>query len=139
MKPKEAAQVIDAIVKSLRDNPTQFHVNVGITMAGAVGIGGMGGPGIVGIAQGGGVGFSASASAPGQVAIDIAQQQGIAQLDAEYGALLTTLEEIKAEVLKSNPSKMKANGLLKRLVGTWIPDVIVAVVAKVVATAIGNA
>ena len=138
MKPKEAAQVIDAIVKSLRENPTQFPINVGISMAGAVGIGGAGGPGIVGIAQGGGVGFSASASAPSQVAINIAQQQGLAQLDAEYNALLSTLEEIKVELLKSDPSKMKADRLLNRLVGTWIPDVVINVVAQLIAAAVGS-
>lgn len=138
MKPNEAAQVIDSIVASLRDNPTQFHVNVGVTVNGAVGVGGAGGHGIVGISQGGGIGFLASAAAPSQMTVNIAQQQGLSQLDAEFTARLATLEEIKAEILRSDPSKAKAEGLLKRLVGTWFPDVIVAVVAQLIATSISK-
>jgi len=135
MKPEEAAQVIDVIVKSLRDNPGQFNLNVEVTVAGAVGVGGPGGPGIVGISQGGGTGVSASASAPSEMTINIAQCRAEAQFGAELERLLSTLDDIKAEVLRPDASADRAQGLLKRLV-TWVPETIVAVVAQLIATSI---
>ena len=138
MQPTEAAQIIDAVVKSLRAKPGQFHLNVKVKVAGAVGVGGLGGPGIVGIAQGGGVGVSASASAPSQMTVNVAQGQAEAQFGAELEQLLATLEEIKSEILKPVPSKACADGLVRRLVGTWIPETIVAVVAQLIATSISG-
>ena len=138
MQPMEAAQIIDAVVKSLRAKPGQFHLNLKVEVAGAVGVGGLGGPGIVGIAQGGGVGVSASASAPSQMTVNLAQGGAEAQFGAELEQLLATLEEIKSEILKPVPSKARADGLVKRLVGTWVPDTIVAVVAQLIATSISG-
>ncbi|HAM58061.1 MAG TPA: hypothetical protein DCQ64_22670 [Candidatus Rokubacteria bacterium] len=54
MKAGEAAQIVEEMVKSLKASPGQFNIKINITTAGAVGIGGSGGAGIVGIAQGGG-------------------------------------------------------------------------------------
>ena len=136
MQPMEAAQIIEAVVKSLRAKPGQFHLNV--MVAGAVGVGGLGGHGIVGIAEGGGVGVLASASAPSQMTVNIAQGRAEAQFGAELEQLLAMLEEIKSEILKPLPSKARADGLVKRLVGTWLPDTIVAVVAQLIAASISG-
>lgn len=138
MEPEDAVLVLDEIIGSLRENPGQFNISVVVNTAGAVGIGGPGGPGIVGIAHGGGTGVHASASAPSQVAIDIARGQVESRLDEEFGSLLQTLDEIKAEIQRPDASADRAKGLLKRI-GDWVPNVVAAVVAHLVARSIPGA
>jgi hypothetical protein len=137
MKPKEAVLVLDEMIKSLRQNPSQFNIKVEVNTAGAVGIGGSGGHGIVGIAQGGGTGFSATASTPSQMTLNIATDAADSQLRGEMDALVATLEEIKTELARPHASADKAHGLLKR-VGNWVPNVIVAVVAHLIAGSIAG-
>jgi len=134
MQATEAAQVIDEMIKSLRAKPGQFNINVRVVTAGAVGIGGSGGPGIVGIAQGGGVGVSASASAPSQMTVEIAQQHGQQEFSAQLGQMLATLEGIRDELLQPEPSKSGIQKFLDSLSSKWLPEVIISVVAKLIAS-----
>ncbi len=99
MEAREAAVVIDRIIESLRSNPAQFNINVSVTTTGAIGVGGSGGPGIVGIAHGGGTGFSATASAPTAAQVHIAQQPGFQQLSSEMSAMLETLQQLKLQTI----------------------------------------
>ena len=138
MQATEAAQVIDEMIKSLRANPGQFNINVRVVTAGAVGIGGSGGPGIVGIAQGGGVGVSASAGAPSQMTVEIARQQGQRELSAQLGQMLTTLEEIRNELLQPKPSKSRIQNFLDSLSSKWLPEAIISVVTKLITSSIGG-
>ena len=138
MKAKEAAEVIDGIIQSLRDNPAQFNIAVNTSVAGAVGVGGPGGPGIVGVAQGGGVGFMGVASAPSQVQIDIAQGRAKEELTQEFERCLAVLEQIRDEILKKTPSKSRLEKLVDSLKEKWLPNVIAATVAQLIARVVAS-
>lgn len=133
MQAHEAAQVVDEIVKSLQANPGQFNIRINVSTAGAVGIGGAGGPGIVGISQGGGVGFSATAAAPSAMTIQIARDQGQQQFGEQFDQMLRVLDAIKTEFAKPAPSKAKVTRLLDSL-DKWVPPVIAAVIGQLAAS-----
>jgi len=137
MKAEEAAQIIEEMAKSLKANPRQFNLKINVTTAGAVGIGGSGGAGIVGIAQGGGVGVAATASAPNAMTVEIAQEHGIQKFTEQSDKTLEILDTIKAEFLKSSPSKSTVNRLLGSL-EKWVPPVIAAVIGQLAASVFGN-
>ena len=138
MKLEEALRVLDEVIKSLRENPGQFNIKVEVNTAGAVGIGGSGGPGIVGISNGGGTGFSATSSSPSQVSVNIARGEAGSRFGREMDELVQTLEGIKTEMQRADASADRANGLLKRL-GSWVPNVVVAVVSELIKSAIVGA
>lgn len=102
MKQEEVVRVLDEVIRSLRENPGQFNIKVDIDTAGAVGIGGSGRHAIVGIANGGGVGFSATASAPSEMSLSIARGETESRL------------------------------------GSWVPNVVVGVVAQLIADSIAG-
>jgi hypothetical protein len=139
MEAKEAAAVIDKIIESLRSNPGQFNINVNVTTAGAIGIGGSGGAGIVGISHGGGTGFSATASAPSAAQVHIAQQHGLHQLSAEMSMMIGTLEELKSELLSKQPDKSRIQTFLGTLGGKWLPAVITQVLVELTKLTLGGA
>lgn len=101
MRNAEAVQLIETILLSMRSNPAQFQFSVNVTTVGAMGVGGPGGPGIVGIANGGGIGFSASASAPSQMTLQIAEQRANQELNAQFASIDQALQELIAS-LKAN-------------------------------------
>ncbi len=138
MEPKEAAVIIDKIIESLRRNPGQFNINVNVSTAGAIGIGGPGGSGIVGIAQGGGTGFRASASAPSAAQIKIGQQAGLQQVSSELSQMLSVLEQLKTELLSQPPSKSKIKSFLDSIKGKWLPEVVVSVVSELITSTLGK-
>jgi len=54
MNTQEAANIVDAIISSLKENPSQFQLTVNVSMTGLSGIAHGGGIGVMGVAQGGG-------------------------------------------------------------------------------------
>ena len=94
MKHEEAAQLVEAILGSLRTNPAQFHIHYNVSAVGAVGIGGPGGAGIVGIANGPGVGVYASASAPATVQMQRIERTADAEMNKQFQAIQHTLQAI---------------------------------------------
>lgn len=137
MQAQEAADVINQMLKSLRANRGQFSIKINVSTAGAIGVGGAGGPGIVGVAQGGGVGFSATAAAPNAMTIQIAQDQGLQKFDGQFEQMLGVLDAIKAEFTKPAPSKAKVTQLLGSL-DKWVPPVIAAVLGQLAASVFGG-
>jgi hypothetical protein len=134
----EAANIVTTILESMRQNPAQFHFNVNVSTIGAMGIGGSGGPGIVGIAHGGGVGFSATASSPSQVQIQFAQGQANTAINQQWAQIEKTLEQLVAELRTSTLTQENADGFLGSLKKTWLPNVVVTVLTEVVRVLFGG-
>ena len=138
MNTQEAANLIQSILDSMKANPAQFNFNVSVTTVGAMGIGGPGGAGIVGIAHGGGIGFQASASAPSSMQIRIAQQQANAEINAQASVALGALESIVQELRNQSISAAKRDGFVAQLKSTWLPNVIVTLVGEILSSVIGG-
>ena len=131
MKNTEAMQLIETILLSMRSNPAQFQFSVNVTTVGAVGVGGSGGHGIVGIANGGGIGFSASASAPSQMTLQIAEQRANQELNAQFDQIDQALQEILAGLKTNSITPEKKETILDRLKKTWMPKVLVSLVSVI--------
>jgi hypothetical protein len=96
-----------------------------------MGVGGPGGPGIVGIANGGGIGFSASASAPSQISLQIAEQRANQELNAQFAQIDQTLQELIASLKANSITPEKKETTLERLKKTWMPKVLVSVISVI--------
>jgi hypothetical protein len=138
MNTEEAAFLIRTIADSMRANPAQFSFNVSVRTVGAIGIGGQGGPGIVGIAQGGGIGFQASASSPTTTQIQIAHQQASAEINAQAAAALAALDAIVKELQSQSLTAAKRDGFIAQLKSTWLPNVVVTLVAAILGSALAG-
>jgi hypothetical protein len=138
MNTQDAADLIQSILDSMRSNPVQFNFQVSVTTVGAMGFGGPEGAGIVGIANGGGIGVQASAASPSNVQVQIAQQQASAEINAQAAAALRTLESIVAELRSQSLSTASKDGFLAQLRSTWLPNVIVTVIGAILTKAAGG-
>ena len=94
----------------MRRSPAQFNFNVNVSPVGAMEIGGSGGPGIVGIARGGGVGFSATAVSPSPAEIKFTQGQANAVINQQWAQIERTLEQLITELRRSTLTQEKAAG-----------------------------
>lgn len=137
MNNNEAAYLVEAILKSMRDNPAQFQFSVNVTTVGAMGIGGVGGAGIVGIANGPGVGVYASASAPSQMQIRIAEQSANHELNSQFTKIQTILESIAQELRNNTLSREKGESFVGQLKTTWLPNVLVTAIAAILEKVFG--
>jgi hypothetical protein len=138
MNTQEATTLIQSILDSMKTNPTQFNFNVSVKTIGAMGIGGPGGAGIVGIANGGGIGFQASAASPSSMQIEIAQQQANAHINAQADVALNALESIVQELRNQSMSVAKRDGFIAQLKTTWLPNVVVTLVGAILSSAISG-
>lgn len=129
MNTQEAAQIIEAIANSIRENPSQFQFAVHVKIIGASGTAYGGGVGMMGIAQGGGTGINASASA-GNMQIEIAQEKGENAMNQQIQALFNHLLEMAQELKRDSPDKSKLNKMYESLKSTWVPGVISSVVGN---------
>ena len=137
MKNTDAAQLIETILNSMRNNPAQFQFSVNVTTVGAMGVGGPGGHGIVGIANGpGSIGFSASASAPSQMTLQIAEQRTNQELNAQFAQIDQALQEILAGLKTNSITPEKKETILDRLKKTWMPKVLVSVISVILEKAV---
>lgn len=136
MNNNEAAFLIETMLKSMRENPAQFNFSVNVTTVGAMGIGGPGGAGIVGIANGPGVGVYASASAPSQMQIQIAEQQANQEFNVQFGKIQSILETIIAELKSNTMSREQSETFVGKLRSTWLPNVVVTAIAAILERAL---
>ena len=133
MNHTDAVKIIEAILTSMRENASQFNFNVNVTTVGAMGVGGPGGPGIVAVANGpGSVGFSASASSPTQMQIQIAEQRANQELNAQFANIQQTLESMLAELKGQTLDRAKADSLMGQIKNTWLPNVLGGVISTVI-------
>lgn len=137
MNNNEAAFLIQTMLKSMRENPAQFNFTVNVTTVGAMGIGGPGGAGIVGIANGPGVGVYASASAPSQMQIQISEQRANQELNAQFTKIQSILESIITELENTTISREKSETFIGKLKSTWLPNVVIATIAAILEQVFG--
>ena len=137
MNNNEAAFLVEVILKSMMENPAQFHFSVNVTTVGAMGIGGPGGAGIVGIANGPGVGVYASASAPSQMQIKIVEERANQELNAQFAQIQTILESIIAELKSNTLSREKSESFVGKLKSTWFPNALVTAIAAILEKVFG--
>ena len=135
MDPHHAAQVLDSIVDSLKQNPSQFHFNVNVSATGMSATSHGGGIGAIGIAQGGGTGIHASASM-NDAQIHIAQSKADGAINEECQLLLDTLSEIAKEFRAKSPNKSKLKRMYESIKGTWVPGIITSVVGNLITLAL---
>ncbi len=132
----EAANIIETIIASIKDNPSQFHINVNVT---GQRVTSHGGTGLSISATGGGAGSTTI----GQVVtadgsqIQIAQQKGIRAMNDQLDALINTLSEIAQQLKSATPDKELLSRLHTSLKDTWVPGVIVTVVGSILTKALG--
>ncbi len=138
MNNNEAAFLVETMLKSMRENPAQFNFSVNVTTVGAMGIGGPGGAGIVGIANGPGVGVYASASAPSQMTIQIAEQRANQELNAQFAKIQSFLEAIISDLKNNTMSREKSETFVGKLKSTWLPNVVVTAIAAILEQVLGQ-
>lgn len=130
----EAAEVIEAMIASFRDNPAQFTIEINMIGMQATNTGGIGfattaiggGPGSTTIGNQVTVGHNANIEFRAKQAFD---QQG--------NAMLQTLHAIATELRKPQPDRSAIQRLRDSMKNTWVPGVIVGVVGNVVTKALG--
>lgn len=138
MKTTEAAELVEVILESMRRNPAQFVFHVEVTTVGAIGVGGPGGHGIVGIANGPGVGVYASASAPTTMQIQISERAANEELNVQFQAAQRALEAIVQELRAQTMSAEKRDSFVAQLKSTWLPNVLVSLVTAILSGAIAS-
>lgn len=122
MEPHEAANLIQAISRSLRVHPSQFKIDISMTGFNASNTGGTGY-----VAQNsGGIGFNSSMN---DANIQIANNQSHAVLSSELQKYLMKLDEIEAQLRQEQPCTANLQSLAKALYADkWIPNVITAAI-----------
>lgn len=132
MEVNEAAQLIEAIAKSIEQNPGQFHFTVNVTGTRATSIGG--GTGLSVQVTGGGpgsqtTGFQSSISGAN---IEMAQKAADATISKQMSALVETLNSLVSELRQPTPNKTRISSTLDSLKETWVPNVITSLIAGII-------
>jgi hypothetical protein len=135
MEINEAAQLVEAIAKSIEQNPGQFHFTVSVTGTRATSIGG--GTGLSVQVTGGGpgsqtTGFQSSISGANT---EMAQKAAGAAISKQLSALVETLNNLVAELRRPTPSKTRISSMLASFKQTWVPNVITSLVANIITSA----
>jgi len=136
MEIEEAVNIIEEIIQSLKNNPSQFHISVNIT---GQKITSHGGTGLIITATGGGPG---STTIGQKVSVDgadvqISQNRGRQAMNAQFNALLQTLDKIVEQLQSSSPNQNVISKLYDSLKNNWVPGIIVSVVRSVLTKTIG--
>ncbi len=137
MEIEEAVNIIEEIIQSLKNNPSQFNISVNIT--GQKNISDGGGTGLSITATGGGPG---STTIGQKVSVDgadiqISQNRGRQAMNAQFNALLQTLDKIVEQLQSSSPNQNVISKLYDSLKNKWVPEIIVSVVGWVLTKTIG--
>lgn len=132
MEINEAAQLIEAIARSIEQNPSQFHFTVNITGTKVTSTGS--GVGLSVQATGGGpgsqtIGFQSSVSGAD---IEIVQKAADAEISQQMSALVENLDNLVSELRSPIPNKNRIDSILNFLKQTWVPNVITSIVANIV-------
>lgn len=136
MQNHEAAELIEAIAKSLRTDPAQFHISVRVVGQQVTSYGGTG----MSISVTGGA--AGSRTVGNQVSMDgasvqIAHGQANVAVQEQIAALCAQLEQISAELRKPNPDRSALQAAYDALKGTWVPGVIIGVLGNLLSKALG--
>ena len=136
MEIEEAVSIIEEMIQSLKNNPNQFHINVNVT---GQKITSHGGTGLSITATGGGPGSTTIGeivSARGGD-VRISQERGKQAKDAQFNALLQTLDKIARQLQSLSPDKNVISKLYDSLKNNWVPDIIVSIIGSILKITIG--
>jgi hypothetical protein len=133
MKASEAAELIDAIARSIQENPSQFHFEINVIGTQATAIGG--GTGLSVQARGGGpgsttIGYQSTISGAN---VEIAQKAANGAIRQGMSALVQTLNNLASELHSASPDEGHINKIWASLKQSWIPNVITSVIGSIVA------
>jgi len=136
MKIHEAADLIEAIAKSITENPSQFHFEINVIGTQGTAIGG--GTGIFVQTSGGGPGSQTTGfqSSMNGANIEIAQKLADAAIGQEMSKLVDTLKNVVSELRSANPDKTRISAIVDSLKQSWIPNVITSVVASIISATV---
>ena len=132
MEILEAAELIEAIAGSIRENPSQFHFEISVIGTQATSIGG--GTGLSVQARGSGpgsttIGYQSTISGAN---IQIAHKAANDAIRQEMSALVQALNNLASELRSSSPDKKRISVILDSLKQSWIPNVVTSVVANII-------
>ena len=134
MKRKEAADIIDALARCLRDDPSQFY-QVNLTLTGTrIQASAPGATGMSVTAIGGGAGTVVGAEFRqqiGDVEIEFAHRQVDEQIREQIDAAANILSEISTELKQPGPDKQKLGDRVRRLASLAMPSMVVEIVRVV--------
>jgi len=137
MNKKEAAAIIDLMIKSIKTNPNQFQIEINVI-----------GQSISNVSGGIGLDVSATGGEPGsttigqQVSVDgsqirIAQKAGNHAMKKQMQTLIDSLAAISNELKSQNPDKKRISKVYQSFKGTWVPSLITSVLAHILTQGIG--
>lgn len=138
MQVTEAADIIDEIILSLKREPDQFKLSFSVIEQQVTVSNGEGGINMT--LSGDGidssvVGNSANLS---NVTIELVREKGAQVFDEQFNFLLQDLREIADQLRSPSPDKSLIQEILASFRGSWIPGVIIGVVANAASKAIGS-
>lgn len=141
MNASEAAQIIESVAKSLREDPTQFYYNVNVTQIGTRIT--QTGPGTglsVNVTSGGSgttIGYVSSVQG-GNIDIEAVRQGFDKRIEEEVNRIAVTLDSIASTLKSPSPDKSLLSKLLGQLKNTVLVPALQATIASVVAAAIAS-
>ena len=137
MNKREASEIIDSMIESIRNNPNQFQIEVKVTGQSVSNIGS--GTGLSVSAVGGGQGSTTigqNVSMNG-AKIEIAQKAGIGAINQQIQTLIESLSTISNELKSQDPDKKKISRVYQSLKNTWVPSLITSVLGSILVKVIG--
>lgn len=136
MNKTDAIALIETIINSIERESGQFHIEVSVT---GQKISSSGGIGAIISATGGEPGSTTIGQtiSMGGSQIEFARKAATQEMQQQIQALLTSLKEIVVELSHRSPDKSRIQSILDSLKETWVPPLIVSLVAKAIASSIG--
>lgn len=137
MNEKEASEIIDSIIDSIKNNPNQFKIEINVT-----------GQSISNVSGGIGLSVSATGGGPGSTTIGqkismngmqirIAQKAGVDAMNQQMQTLIDSLSAISNELTSRKPDIKKISKIYQSLKNTWVPSLITSMLGSILAKSIG--
>ena len=136
MNANEAADIIDAMAASLRNQPQQFNISIKVTGQSIVS---HGGTGMSISVSGGGPGSTTTGNkvSISDAQVELAQQQGTQAMEEQVEALLASLAGLSKEFRSSKPNTTLIKQAIHSLRDTWVPGVIIGVLGNIASKTFG--
>ncbi len=136
MNEEEAAGIIDSMVASLTNHPSQFQIEVKVIGQSVKNTGG--GTALRVEATGGGPGSNTigqKVSVDGSQ-IEIARKAGDDEIKTQMQNIIDSLEKISRELKSQKPNKRKISEVYHSLKNTWVPQLVTSVLAFILTQAL---
>ena len=133
MEITEAADIIEALTRSIKEYPSQFHFEISITGTQITSYGGGTGLSVQAIGGESGsqtIGFQ---STVGGQNIEISQKAANSAIQQAMSKIVEILENLVSELRSTTPNKGRVNNILDSLKQSWIPNMITSIAASIIA------